>query len=495
MSRKPSLATLSLTLALAVSPWLGGCAVGPRYQAPAAATAPAWHAPLPHDGHTQTMTQWWAQFQDPALTRLIGWAEADSPSLTQAWASIDKARATLSSTRAGALPSMTGSASATRSKQQLTTDQVMISTTQTASLDASWEIDLFGKLRRNAEAASARVDARVADWHEARTSLAAEVADTYVQYRACGLLADVYERELKSTTATDTATATMVRAGLSAPADGALARASLASSRSSAVQQRAQCALLLKSLVYLTGHDEPDLLAAMAATGQGIPTPSGLQVDSVPAQVLRQRPDLSALERELAATSAEIGAAQADLYPSLTLSGSIGRSLVDGGGAYSTWSFGPQLSLPIFDAGRRQAAVSSAEASYTSALASYKQGVRSAVKEVEQALVNLDSTVQRADDAHRANEAYRSYFNATEASWRAGSKSLLELEEARRSALSAEIQDITLQQNQVSYWIALYKALGGGWSPGAPALSPTELSTQLPITAPQAAHDATGAQP
>lgn len=489
MSRTPSFATLALTLA--ISSWFGGCAIGPRYQEPIAAAAPAWHAPLPHDGRAQAMTQWWAQFQDPVLTRFIGWAEADSPSITQAWTSIEKARATLNSTRSGALPSVTGSASATRSKPQAGTGESATSTVQSAGLDASWEIDLFGKVRRNAEAAGARIEARVADWHEARTSLAAEVADTYVQYQACGLLADAYDRELQSVTATESATATMVRAGLSAPADGALARASLASSRSSAVQQRAQCALLLKSLVYLTGHDEPELLAAMAATGQRIPRPSGLQVDSVPAQVLRQRPDLASLERELAATSAEIGAAQADLYPSFTLSGSIGRSFVNGGGSYSTWSFGPQLSLPIFDAGQRRAAVDSAQASYTAALASYRQGVRSAVREVEQALVNLDSTVRRADEAHRAAEEYRRYFTAAEANWRAGSTSLLDLEEARRSALSADIQDITLQQNQVSYWIALYKALGGDWVPGAPALSPTELSR----TGPQEANKATGAQP
>ncbi|KQV45794.1 hypothetical protein ASC95_27685 [Pelomonas sp. Root1217] len=451
-----ALSTACATLLLA----LAGCAVGPTYQAPTPAAATTWHAPVPHDGQSTTLQNWWAQFNDAALTQFIIWAEADSPTLTQAWTRIEQARATLTTTRAGALPAASASGSAARSGASGTTS----TTTRSARLDASWEIDLFGRVRRNAEAASARIEAREADWHEARVSLAAEVADTYVQYRACGLLADAYERELASVTKTEATTATMVQAGFTAPSDGALARATLASSRSSAVRQRAQCSLLLKSLVYLTGHDEPELLATMAGGSTAVPQPAHLGVDSVPAQVLRQRPDLASLERELAASSAEIGAAQADLYPSLSLSGSITRSLGQG---LTTWSFGPALAASLFNGGAKRAAVDSANASYTSALASYRQGVRSAVREVEEALVNLDSTRQRATEAHRAAEEYRRYLNATEANWRAGTASLLNLEEARRSALSAEIDDLTLKQSQVSYWIALYKALGGGWTPGA----------------------------
>jgi len=447
-------AALSLALALA------GCAVGPTYRAPEPAAAAAWHAPVPHDGQAASLQDWWAQFHDAALTQFITWAEAGSPTLTQALASITKARATLTTTRAGALPAVTATGGATRAGGTGTNT----TTTRSAGLDASWEIDLFGRVRRNAEAASARVEAREADWHDARVSLAAEVADTYVQYRACGLLADAYERELVSVTKTEATTATMVQAGFTASSDGALARASLASSRSTAINQRAQCTLLLKSLVYLTGHDEPELLATMATGSTAVPQPAQLSVDSVPAQVLRQRPDLASLERELAASSAEIGAAQADLYPSLSLSGAITRSLSQ---SLTTWSFGPALSMSLFDGGSKRAAVDSANASYTSALAGYQQGVRTAVREVENALVNLDSTHQRATEAHRAAEEYRRYFNATEANWRAGTASLLSLEEARRSALSAEITDLTLAQSQVSTWIALYKALGGGWTPGA----------------------------
>jgi len=192
----------------------------------------------------------------------------------------------------------------------------------------------------------------------------------------------------------------------------------------------------------------------------------------VPANALRQRPDLASLERELAATSAEIGVAQADLYPSLSLSGSISISATPGTSALTTWSLGPSLSIPLFDAGKRRAAVVAAQASYQAAFASFRQGVRTAVKEVERSLVNLDSTARRVEQAERAAEDYRSYFRSTETNWRAGSESLLTLEEARRSALSAEISLITLQRDRVEYWISLYKALGGGWQPGTPASSP-----------------------
>lgn len=345
-------------------------------------------------------------------------------------------------------------------------------------MDASWELDLFGKIRRSAEAAQARMDARVSDWHDARVSLAAEVADTYVQYRACVLLAETYESELTSILQTERAMTSLVKAGFRPPSDGALALAGSASTRSTLVLQRAQCDLLVKSLVSLTGIDEVTLRGLMSAGNTKLPQPAALQVESVPAQVLRQRPDLASRERELAAASAEIGVARADLYPSLSLSGSITVSASSLASSAASWSFGPSLSLPIFDGGRRRAAVDSARAGYTAALADYRQGVRNVVKEVEQALVNLDSAGRRADDAATAAREYRRYFHATEVSWRAGRDSLLTLEEARRTALSAEIQQITLQRDRVAYWIALYKALGGGWQPGAPASSPEAMARQ-----------------
>ncbi|WP_386752532.1 efflux transporter outer membrane subunit [Lysobacter yangpyeongensis] len=457
---------------------LASCAVGPTYREPVPEAPVSWNAALPHDGNVATISEWWQQFDDPVLGQLIAASEADSPSLTKAWASIEKARAAVSSAKSGGLPVVTATNSASRSKQPAQSGATVITNTRSAGQDASWELDLFGKVRRSTEAAQARVDARVSDWHDARVSLAAEVADTYVQYRACILLAEAYESELTSMLQTEKATTSLVEAGFRPPSDGALALAGSASTRSSLVLQRAQCDLLVKSLVSLTAIDEARLRELMAAGSTKLPQPVALQVESVPAQVLRQRPDLASRERELAAASAEIGVAQADLYPSLSLSGSITVSTSNLASSATSWSFGPSLSLPIFDGGRRRAAVDSARASYTSALADYRHGVRNVVKEVEQALVNLDSAGRRADDAAIAAQEYRRYFHATEVSWRAGRDSLLTLEEARRTALSAEIQQITLQRDRVAYWIALYKALGGGWQPGTPASSPEAMAQQ-----------------
>ncbi len=466
--------------AVSLAVMLGGCAaVGPNYEPPEPKVASAWQAPLPHGGQVTALGDWWRQFDDPVLTGLQRSAEADSPTLAKAWANIEKARATLTSAGASSLPAVTAQASATRGTQQ--TGEV--ATARSAGLDASWEIDLFGKIRRSTESAQARAQARENDWHDARISLAAEVADTYVQYRACGLLADAYAQELASVGQTVKATESLVRAGMSPSSDGSLARASQASTMSSTLAQRAQCELLVKSLVDLTGLDESELRNRLAQGKSSIPQPIAIDIRSVPAQALRQRPDLASVERELAAASAEIGVAQADLYPSISLSGSISVSTVGTASSLTSWSFGPSLSLPLFDGGKRRAAVDSAWAGYQAALADWRQGVRTAVKEVEQSMVRLDSTASRTAQAEIATKEYRLHLVAAEAQWRAGSTSLLDLEDSRRQALSAQIEWIGLQRDRVAYWIALYKALGGGWQFNAPALPPADVDSH-PKTSP-----------
>jgi NodT family efflux transporter outer membrane factor (OMF) lipoprotein len=449
-----------------------GCAVGPDYTPPAVGTAPQFLAPRPHGGSTAGLVGWWDRFDDPALPRLLTLAEIDSPSLTQAWAKIQAARATLAGDQADRWPSLTASGSAQRGRQQSTAGAVKTSNSLSSGLDASWEADLFGKLRRTAEAAEARQAARTDDWHDARVSLAAEVADTYVQYRACQLLVTAYDDEAKSQQATTDATNVSVRAGFTSTADGALARASAASAWATLTAQRAECDVLVKSLVDLTGATEPALHDILAQSQARLPQPAVFAVDTVPAGLLVQRPDVASAERELAAASAEIGAAEADRYPSLSLGGSISRSGASLGSLMTTWLVGPSLSLPVFDAGKRAAAVDSAQAAYDYQLAAWRQSVRTAVKEVEQALVRLDGATRRTGDLQAAAQGYRQYFESIDRNWRAGGASLLDREQARRNALSAEISFITVQRDQIQYWIALYKALGGGWQPESPATAP-----------------------
>ncbi|MGC3962892.1 MAG: efflux transporter outer membrane subunit [Rhodocyclaceae bacterium] len=404
---------------------------------------------------------WWSQFEDPVLDGLIDAAQQDSPSLDKAAAAIDKARAARAGAGAALWPSLTGNASATRTGSLRRSTG--ISETDTASFDASWEIDLFGKRRRDVESSGALLEGSQADWQSARVSLVAEVAQNYVDYRACRLKQQYYEEQAASQASTLTLITLSGKAGFTAPADVRLAEASAANTQATALAQKVECTVQIKSLVALTGLEESDLRARLGEAVATLPEPAGLEVAAVPADLLRQRPDVVSAERTLASTSALIGVAEAQRWPSLTLSGSIGTSRTRGLSVGTPWSFGPSLSLPIFDGGSIDASIQSAKADYDAAFASYRQTVRDAVKEVEQALARLDSMAEREDAARRSAEGYASYLNATEQHRRAGGASQLDLETARRNAISAQISLLELRQARLEYWIALYKAVGGGW--------------------------------
>ncbi|MDB5752527.1 MAG: putative outer rane channel, partial [Ramlibacter sp.] len=194
---------------------------------------------------------------------------------------------------------------------------------------------------------------------------------------------------------------------------------------------------------------------------------------AVPAALLAQRPDVFQSAREVAAASADVGSARAQRYPRLTLNGQIAAGVVRAAGASNdaqTWSIGPlALTVPIFDGGRRAAEVDSAVARYEEAVALYTARVRQAVREVEQALVTLESARARNENALAAVEGYRVSFVATEARYRSGLGSLIELEDQRRVLLAAETALVALQRERIAAWIALYRALGGGWAPPATA--------------------------
>ncbi len=449
--------SLPLLYALIVS----GCVLGPDYHPPQVKVPEQWQAPLPHGASIKALSGWWQQFNDPQLEQLLQWAEADSPTLDQAWANIQQARSTLAVSEANASPTLNGNLARNRTGQRDdSTNQAYSSSS--AGLDAAWEIDLFGKFRRDREASRNRIQARVDDWHDARVSLAAEVADDYVQYRGCQRLVDAYQQQLDSQHQTASLTALSLKAGFTAPADLALTEASAASSQSTLINQRSECDVLLKQLTQLTGVDERQVRDALGQGAAQLPVPAQLQVRAIPADLVRQRPDLASRERELAAASADIGVAEAQRWPSLSLSGSfaVGASK---GQLLRQWTIGPLLSLPLLDGGLGRATVNSAEAAYAAALASYKQTLRTSVGEVEQALVRLDAARRREADVERATEGYRTYFLAVDKAWQAGGVNILDRETARRTALDAQIELITLQQEQVRYWIALYKALGGGW--------------------------------
>ncbi|MBS1170678.1 MAG: putative outer rane channel lipoprotein [Burkholderiaceae bacterium] len=456
--------------------WLAGCAIGPNYQQPEANVPSRWHAQLPHGGKVNSLIDWWSQFDDPLLPELIRQAEDVSPTLAQARARIIQSRADVAAARNALLPSLSLSGSAARSGGGIMNQSggnsasdagILIPKQGKTSLDASWEIDLFGGGRRANEAASARHEGAQAAWHDARISLAAEIAQRYVSLRACeGLLVDA-TTELESLEKTTQLTREKVNAGFGAPADGALAEASRAGAATRVIGQQAECDINIKALVALTGQEETALRIRLKPRFGKLPQPAALKVDELPVQVLSHRPDLVVAERELAASSAEIGSAQSALLPRLSLTGSIGTQYLHSAGTTfkgSAWNFGPTLDLPIFDAGRRMANVDAAKGRYDSALANYKMQVRQAVREVEEALVRLDSANRREIETRQASEGNGIACRAAEDRWQAGLASQLELEEFRRLYANARMQHLTVRQEAVSAWIALYRAVGGGWN-------------------------------
>jgi len=449
---------------------LSGCTALVELKPSRPVVASYWHETLPHGGRSADLVDWWASFNDPSLAKLLDIAELGNPTIQEAVANIDKARASIDTARAGLFPSLDGSASVTRGGNKgddLNRARAGIS--KSGGLDASWELDLFGKTKNQTQAAIARAQGKVWSWHDARVSVAAELGDYYVQYRACRQLEQRYRDELASQKETIRATERSAESGFTSAADLALSRASAATSSSSLTSQHGACEILVKSMVQLTAADEVSIRKLLDRGTRRIPQPSVVRITSVPAEALRQRPDINALEAEVAATISDVGAAKADLYPSLSLSGSISISEATVTGRSIPWSFGPALSIPIFDGGTRRAAVRSAVADYDIAVASYKSGVLQAVSDVETALVNVNTALKRINDAKIAADNYQSYFRSIDEKWKSGGASILDREEARRSAQSAAITLIEIRRDAGRYWIALYKSLGGGWSATAGA--------------------------
>lgn len=466
----------AISFALVAALALGGCAISMPPTQVAANAAPQWQAPLPHQGAVGSLTQWWQRQGDPVLVELIEAAQTVSPTVASALARVESARASQVAAGAALLPKLDASVSASRGVSQ---PNVPVSTTSQAGLQASWELDLVGANRAVRDAAQAQTTGTQALWHDARVSVAAEVANVYYSLRTCYQLLDVARSDAKSRAETARLADISAQAGFTAPSVAALARASSAQGSARVTQQAAQCDLDTKALVALTALPEQTLrqkvAGALAAQAQEAP----ISIASVPAQTLTQRPDVFAAERDVAVASAQVGSAQAQRYPRLTLGGSIGalRSTTAGVDTdLTTWSFGPlALTLPLFDGGQRKANVVSAQARYTESVALYRSKVRQAVREVEEALVNLQSTDARRADTDTAARGYADSLAATQARYAQGLASLVELEEARRNALAAQSEQVSLALERRKAWVALYRALGGGFE-----------SNQEPATATQA---------
>lgn len=432
---------------------------------------PQWQAPLPHQGAVGNLSQWWLQQGDPVLVELIEAAQAVSPSVAQALSRIEASRASRVAAGAALLPQINASVGASRGVSQPT---VPVATTLQAGVQAGWELDLVGANRAVSSAALSQLEGTQAQWHDARVSVAAEVANVYYSVGTCAQLLALTRQDAASRQETARLSAISAKAGFTAPSVAAMARASAAEGNSRVTQQAAQCDLDTKALVALTAVSEPELRQKLAAAGTSTAQVATISIASVPAQTITQRPDVFVAERDVAVASAYVGSAKAQRYPRLTLGGSIGALRYSSGAAdtdLTTWSFGPlALSVPLFDGGQRKANVVAAEARYTEAVVVYRGKVRQAVREVEDALVNLQSIEARREDAEVSTRGYAESLAATQARYAQGLASLVELEDARRMGLGSQSAQLTLTLERKRAWVSLYRALGGGFSNTAESL-------------------------
>ncbi|MBT2325588.1 efflux transporter outer membrane subunit [Variovorax paradoxus] len=484
-------------LRLALPLLLSACALPRPPEQVTAPTPTQWTTPLPHGGSLPMLADWWRQFDDPLLVELIDAAQAASPSVASAAARIAEARATRVSAGAALAPNLSANLSASRGNSPTSgfggsggtgtgtgsgLTAIPPITTLQAGLQSSWEIDLFGGLRASRDASQARLAGADAKWHEARVSVAAETATTYLGERACRRQLAVATSDTQSRAETARLTDLSMRAGFTAPAEAALARAGASDASARLTQQRAQCALLQQALASLSGIDARTLQARLDAAPVDRALPAVQAVASVPAEALAQRPDVYSAELGVAAASAEAGAALAQRFPRLSLQGSIGRLQIRTSGfreTMDTWTIGPvALTVPIFDGGTLAANVDAARARYDESVALYRANVRQAVREVEEALINLQSTDARAGDVDAAVQNYQASFDATSARYQGGLASLFELEDSRRTLFAAQTARVSLQRERAEAWVALYRSMGGGWTrPGSPTTTTSTTSS------------------
>jgi outer membrane protein, multidrug efflux system len=453
-----------LLLCVATTTFLTACATAPLPAIDAVAPA-QWQAPLPHQGQPSELANWWKQFNDPVLSDMQAAAQEVSSTLAQALLRIEQARATQVDASSVVAPKLALDTSAARSKNNVTSPP---STNLATALRAAWELDVFGTARAARSAAQARLQGAHAQWHEARVLVAAEVATQYLGLRTCE--AQLAQTQVDATSRAETARLTelSVQAGVQAPANAALSRASAAQANAQVLTLRTQCTVAIKALVAITGLGEESLKQRLASGQAQLPKPAQLTPASVPAQVLNQRPDLYMAGREVMAASFEVSQAQAARFPKISLNGSLGAAQVrnnQGTTDGSTWSVGPvSITMPLLDGGVQKAQLSLARMHYDETAITYRAKVRTAVREVEEALVQLASLNERQQHVQVAVQGFDTSYRATQARYKGGLASLFELEDARRSAAQAQVAAIDLQRDQVQTWIALYRALGGGWS-------------------------------
>lgn len=460
---------------------IAGCAVGPDYRAPSvlidATFISAGASEVDMHDPAADLTTFWRGFSDPVLTQLVERAIAANFDVRIAQARLQEARAGLSGARAGEFPEIDAAGSAGRALQPgylfpSETRGQRTGNVFDSHFVANWELDFFGHNRRLTESAAAQVDASAAGVHAARTVVIAEVARTYLDLRGLQARYAVAERSLENQRQTLHLVSVRLDAGRSTQLD--VARASSLYDSTEALLPALQASIDRDAyrLATLTAQS-PRTMADLLATPQVLPALPVTDLATLPLgtpeQLLRRRPDLIAAERQLASANADIGVATADLFPRISLTGSIGfasaRGSQFGKRDSQNYAYGAGLVWPILDFGRVRARIHANQAAAVQALAVYEQTVAVALEETEDSLSQFTRTARQAGLMSSATRSAEEATRLSRLRFTSGSVDLLIVLDAERQSLAAEDALVQAQVGQATALVSVYRSMGGGWDP------------------------------
>ena len=449
---------------------LAACTVGPNYKTPDTPPANIVHAKAANYDQSRFETVWWQQFDDPTLNQLVSQSLQGNRDLRVAFARWKAARAIRDDISNDNLPVVTSRASSQQGRAQVpgqTENRVNIERYD-LGLDMAWEVDLFGRIQRELESSDAREDAAAADLYQLRVTMIAELVDAYGQLRGAQLRKRIALANLKNQNDSRSVTVSRRDAGIGNELDVVRADARLAAVEASVPQLQAEQVREKNRIATLLG-ERPDKLSvdlspkALPAIAKALPVGD-------PGELLQRRPDILSAERKLAAATADVGVATADLFPRVSLSGFLGftagRGSQIGSSAARAWGLGPSITWAAFDLGSVRARIRGANAEAEGALATYEQQVLLALEESENAFSDYAKRQQRLLSLIKQSESSRAAADLAGIQYKEGSVDYLVLLDAERERLNAEDAQAQGEIDQYRGIVAIYKALGGGWDSG-----------------------------
>jgi multidrug efflux system outer membrane protein len=466
---------LSLLVLISLAALLGGCAVGPNYVQPKTPVAASFQsAERPTYTAEEVQSQFWKQFGDPTLDQLVDAALDANYDLRIALGHLLEARAARHQALFDFGPTVTASGGYTKQLVPAVASPVNVGyqyQLYDAGFDATWELDLFGRIRRENEAARADLQGAEAGLHDAQVSVIAEVARTYFELRGTQNELAVAQRNVQNQQETLRITDERLSAGRGTELDTSRAQAQLSTTLSSIAPLEASISRSTHRLAVLTGR-EPNALISLLGPAKDLPDLPRMASVGEPADLLRRRPDIKVAERQLAASTARIGVAVGDLFPKVSFTGNFGYMSNDTStlGAFGTRSYeiAPGISWAAFDLGRVRAQVAAAHARADVDLAAYQKTVLQALEDTENSLVTHARARDRLRNADDAAQASATAARLARTRYEGGIVDFLEVLDAERTQLQAEDELAQSRTDAMTSLVAVYKALGGGWDAAPP---------------------------